>query len=303
MAERVEIGLFLSHANDLLGRDLSGLAGVAGAIDAAGIDYVSVADHVVLGPDLGGHPSDRGSLGYPVDEPYPDPLITLTAVAAATVRVRLMTGILVAPLRPAPVLAKMAATVDALSGGRLDLGVGTGWLPAEFAAVGVPMDGRVARLEDTVRACQMLWRHERATFASATVSFTDVCCSPRPVRGDIPVWFAGRPIPATLARVATLGAGWLPLQPMPPDQAESAAGRLRRACEAVGRDPSTVRIRMPLVVPRDASGHIDVAATTAAIRSAGEAGVTGVHIALMSLGASLAEVTGVLGDLVSRREN
>jgi probable F420-dependent oxidoreductase len=299
MAERVEIGLFLSHANDLLGRDLSRLAAVAGVVDAAGIDYVSVADHVLLGPDLRGHPSDRGSLGYPVDEPYPDPLITLTAVAAATVRVRLMTGILIAPLRPAPVLAKMAATVDALSGGRLDLGVGTGWLPAEFAAAGVPMDGRVARLADTVRACQALWRHERATFASATVSFTEVSCSPRPVRGDIPVWFAGRPIRATLDRVATLGAGWLPLQPMPPEQARSAVGRLRRACEAIGRDPSTVRIRMPLAVTRDRNQRIDVAATAAAVRSAGEAGITGVHIALMGLGGSLAELTDTLGRLAA----
>jgi probable F420-dependent oxidoreductase len=299
MTERVEIGLFLSHANDLLGRDLSRLADVARVIDAAGIDYVSVADHVLLGPDLHGHPSDRGTLGYPADEPYPDPLITLTAVAAGTERVRLMTGILIAPLRPAPVLAKMAATVDALSGGRLDLGVGTGWLPTEFAAVGVPMDGRVARLEDTIRACQSLWRHERATFASATVSFTEVSCSPRPYRGDIPVWFAGRPIRPTLDRVATLGAGWLPLQPMPPDQAKRAAGKLRRACEATGRDPSTVRIRMPLAVPRTGSEHIDVAATAAAIRAAGEAGITGVHIALMGLGGSIAELTDTLGRLAA----
>lgn len=295
--ERTEIGLFLSHANDLLGRDLSRLAGVARAIDEAGIDYVSVADHVLLGPDLRGHPSDRGTLGYPADEPYPDPLVTLAAVAATTTRVRLMTGVLVGPLRPAPVLAKMAATVDALSGGRLDLGVGSGWLPAEFAAVGVPMHGRVARLEDTVRACQSLWRERPATFTSATVSFTEVTCSPPPHQGDIPVWFAGRPIRATLDRVAALGAGWLPLQPMSPDEAKRAVGRLRRACEAAGRAPSTVGVRMPLAVSRNGDGRLDTAATAAAVRAAGEAGITGVHLAIMGLAGSMAELTDALGRL------
>jgi probable F420-dependent oxidoreductase len=294
---RIELGLYITHANELLGPDLSGLVEVAARIDAAGIDYLTVADHVLLGTDMRGHEALGGALPFPADEPYPDPLVTLAAVAAVTSRVRLATGILVAPLRSAPVLAKMAATVDVLSQGRLDLGVGSGWQEAEFEAVGVPVAEKTARLEDTVRACQELWRRRPASYSSPFVSFLELCCAPPPTHGDIPVWFAGRPNPATVRRIATLGAGWLPLGPLDPDAARAARTVIDDACRSVGRDPVTVGVRMPGSLDRDDAGDLDTRSVADQLLTLSDAGVTGVHFPLARLARDLDALDRLLEQL------
>src|SRR4051794_583866 len=174
----VQLAVSLSHLPPLRGFTLPALPEVAAAIEAAGADQVVLSEHVVLGASgLGAHGPGGGPFPFPPDELYPDPLVALAAVAVATTTVRLCTNILIAPLRPAVVLAKMAATVDALSGGRLELGLGTGWYTGEFEAAGVPFAGRGHRLEEQVRACRALWTGAPATFEGDTVSFSDMVCS------------------------------------------------------------------------------------------------------------------------------
>jgi probable F420-dependent oxidoreductase len=294
-----ELGLYITHANALLGPDLANLLEVAESIDEAGVDYLTVADHVLLGTDLRGHEALGAALPFPPDEPYPDPMVVLAAIAAVTRRIRLTTGIFVAPLRSAAVLAKMAATLDVISGGRFDLGVGSGWQDAEFEAVGVPTVGKAGRMEDVVRACQRLWRDQPATYSSPYVSFSDVYCSPQPVRGDIPVWFAGRPNPPTMRRVAALGAGWLPLSPLDPDEIQRVRGELAAACDAVGRDATSVGIRMPLGVLRDGRGAVDIGAMTDQLSELAAAGVTGVHFPLARLAQTSDGLAVLLDDLHS----
>ena len=131
------VSVILSHAHELLGCRLERLVPVAMCVDRSPVDQIILAEHTLQGarmPET--HPS--GSYPYSQDEPYGDPLIVRGALALVTHRVRLSTGILIVPLRPAPLLAKECATVNVLSRGRLDLGVGTGWQAEEFDAACVP---------------------------------------------------------------------------------------------------------------------------------------------------------------------
>ena len=290
-------GIFLTHANELVGRNGEHLLEVARILDEERIGYVVIADHVLLSSGRRGHDALGGPLPFPNDEPYPDPLVTLAAVGAVTSRIRLATGVVIAPLRPAPVLAKTAATVASLFDGRLDLGVGSGWQHEEFAACGVPVAAKAQRLDDCVSACKALWRDSPASFHSQTVSFDNVVCSPRPPGGDIPVWFGGRAVPATLSRIARLGAGWLPL-PRPSaaeaaKEVQQARCDLARQCDQVGRDPAAIGIRVTLPTARGRSGAADLAATLHPVADLVDAGVTGVQIGIRDFARSPRELRDV----------
>lgn len=227
------------------GRPLTEMIEVARAADDAGLDYVCLAEHVVshAAPDPSNHPN--GPIRHSPDEVWPEPLTTLGAFAGATQRIGLMTGILIAPLRPAPLLAKAAATVHALSGGRLVLGVSTSWQEEEYAALGVPFRERGQRLTDTIGACRALWGGAPASFRSPTVTFSDLVCEPRPARGDdIPVWFGGKMTPRLIRRVVELGNGWIPFQGYGEslEQIGAQVRRLREAMRAAGRDPASLDV-------------------------------------------------------------
>jgi probable F420-dependent oxidoreductase len=233
------------------GGSAAGVVELAVAAEAAGVDRVVVPDHVVMGAGVGAYP--WGALPGGPDDPWLEPLTVLAAVAGATARVRLATSVVIAPLRPAVLLAKTAATVDVLSGGRLDLGVGTGWQRAEYDAAGVPWAGRGDRLDDTLRACRALWRDAPASFASPTVSFRDVHCSPRPQ--GLRLWIAGAMTPRTLRRLRELDAGWIPLPGATP---EDVAAGVRAFAAAAPRNAAAARGRA--AAPRDRAAPPDAAA-------------------------------------------
>jgi probable F420-dependent oxidoreductase len=166
---------------------------VAPLIDLASpktrVDRITVVDHVVMGPN-----TDAYSWKFPTppDAPWLEPLTVLAAMAAVTTRIRLATGILIAPLRPAVLLAKQAATLDVLSQGRLDLGVGTGWQREEYDAEALDFARRGQLLTDTIAACKALWRDSPAALDTPTLSFRDVYCDPKPVQpGGVPLWIGG----------------------------------------------------------------------------------------------------------------
>ncbi len=277
----MRVSVTISGLTRLFGSDLAAVLDIARAADAAGIDQLVLPDHVVMSRRTDRYPFGRFPFGP--EEPWLEPLTTLAAFAGATERVRLATGVLIVPLRPAVLLAKSAATLDVLSGGRLDLGVGSGWQREEFWAEGIPYESRVARLDDTVRACRALWTEDSpVSFASETVSFADLWCEPRPVQPEgVPIWFGGGANAATARRIAELGAGWLPLGVMPDKELASGIALLRTACAAIERDPSTVGVRAGLVVRTDDSGVVDLDRTLAPVERLGEMGVT---IASLTLG-------------------
>ena len=240
----MRVALTISGLGRILGGDLDRVLELARAADAAGIHQLVLPDHVAIGPRLDRYPfADR--FPYPPEEPWLEPMTTLAAIAGVTDRVRLATGVLIGPARPAVLLAKTAATLDVLSRGRLDLGLGTGWQREELAAVGVPYREREARLDDTARACRALWNDDPPVgFASATVSFDALWCEPRPVQpGGVPLWFGGGPTEATARRIAELGVGWLPVGGTSADDVGRGIGMLREAFERAGRDPATLEVR------------------------------------------------------------
>src|SRR6476620_8322539 len=156
---------------------------MAQAAEEAGFDSLWTVEHVVVpaGYESSYPYSKSGRMPGTEDAPIPDPLIWLTYVAAATSTIRLATGILILPQRNPVVLAKETATLDQLSGGRLLLGIGVGWLKEEFDAIGVPFAERGARTDEAVTALRALWTQDAATHHGRFSDFTDCVLRPHPV--------------------------------------------------------------------------------------------------------------------------
>ena len=243
---RPRLALSLFAAQDLAGGDPGFLVEVAAAADAAGIDQVNVTDHVIMGER-----TDRYPFGaFPVAPSYPwfEPLALLGVIAGSTARIRLSTGILIAPLRPAVLLAKQVATLDVLSLGRIDLGLGVGWQPEEYDATGVPFDERWSRLDDTVRTMRRLWEVGGPTsLDERSVAFADLSSFPCPAQARMPVWFGVAATPRQARRVAELGDGWIPIGRDPQEIAPGIA-LMRSAFDQAGRDPADLVVRAKTVV-------------------------------------------------------
>ena len=183
----------------------------ARAAEAAGFDSLWTVEHVVVPAGYqSSYPYDpSGRMPGKDDSPVPDPLVWLAYLPAATTTVKLATGVLILPQRNPVVLAKELATLDALSGGRVLLGIGVGWLEEEFEAVGVPFAERAARTDEAVAALRALWSEERASFSGTFSNFRDCIVRPQPVNGAIPVHVGGHS-DAAARRAGRLGDGFFP---------------------------------------------------------------------------------------------
>jgi probable F420-dependent oxidoreductase len=272
------VAVTLSGLHRVFADDFRGVLELARIADDVGVDQLVVPDHVVMGERVDRYP--YGRFPYGPEEPWPEPLTLLTALAAVTSRVRLATGILIAPLRPAPLLAKTVATLDVLSNGRLDLGIGSGWQREEYDASGLAFVGRTAHMDDLVRACRTLWRDAPASFSSPTISFDRIWCRPAPVQPEgPPLWFAGAGNEATARRVAELGTGWLPIGGIDHDELVSGVLLLRKAFADAGRDVAGLGVRAGLVPVRGDDGRADLDRTLAAVPELLELGATAVSVA------------------------
>jgi probable F420-dependent oxidoreductase len=195
-------------------------------------------------------------------------------VCGTTSRVRLGTNILIAALRRPVVLAKTAATLDVLSGGRLDLGVGIGWQREEYEAAGLDFGARGRQLDLALEVCQTLWREPRASVDLAGLSFEAIHMMPKPLQpGGVPIWVSGRVNEPVARRVARFGSGWIPWG----EDADDLTGsipRMREAVAAAGGDGDAIQIAGTLpTVPRDDRG-IDLDATMERVGPVVDAGVT-----------------------------
>lgn len=281
----------------LQGAEWRRLLDLARAADDAGVDRVVVVDHVVMGPGTDAYA--WGRFPHPPDAAWLEPLTVLAGMAAVTTRVRLATGILIAPLRPAVVLAKAAATLDVLSGGRLDLGVGTGWQREEYDAAGVDFARRGRLLTDTIAACKVLWRDGPAEFDSPTVSFRSVWCEPKPLQpGGVPIWVAGTLHERALDRIVRHADGWIPIMGATLDDIREGAARLRTALAAVGRDPAVFAVQAPVRYERGPDGSPDLARSLASVPELVAAGATDVHVMLQAFCRDPAAAPAVLARLV-----
>jgi probable F420-dependent oxidoreductase len=253
---------------------------LARAADAAGIDRVLVSDHVVLGENLEayGRPESGGVEGgkQPTgpDGHWLEPLTTLSVLCGMTSRVRLCTNILIAALRRPVVLAKAAATLDVLSGGRLDLGVGVGWQREEYEAAGLDFGTRGRQLDLTLEVCQTLWREPSAKVDLNGLAFEAIHMMPKPRQtGGVPIWVSGRLNERVAHRLARFGSGWIPWGEDAADLAASIP-RMREAVAAADRDAGAIQVAGTLPTVRREDRSVDLEATMDRTLPLVEAGVT-----------------------------
>jgi probable F420-dependent oxidoreductase len=210
---------------------------VACGAEAAGFSRLWVGEHVVMVERPGSrYPyNDAGEIPVPVRADWLDPFVCLAFAAAVTSSIGLATGILLLPEHNPVVVAKQAASLDLLSGGRLTLGVGVGWSREEFDALGVPFARRGARTDEYIAAMRALWRDGPASFAGEFVSFESVHVNPKPVRdGWLPV-VAGGNTDRALARAGAVTDGWYGFNLADLDEARRCVAIIRGSCEEAGR--------------------------------------------------------------------
>jgi probable F420-dependent oxidoreductase len=215
---------------------------LARAAEDAGFESLWTVEHTVVPAGYESeYPYDRsGRMPGPEQSPIPDPLVWLAYVAGATTTIKLGTGILIVPQRHPVLLAKETGTLASLSGDRLLLGVGVGWLAEEFQAVGVPFGERGRRLDDHIGALRALWGGSPAHYEGEFTSFGDVYCEPRPPNGSIPVIVGGHS-PAAARRAGRLGDGFFPVRGGLA-QARELFGVARQAARDAGRDPEALEL-------------------------------------------------------------
>ncbi len=235
-----------------IGDDPEVIRAWAQAVENLGYQHVLAFDHV-LGAGADTRPGWRG---YTSDTLFHEVFVLFGYLAAITSRVELVTGVLVLPQRQTALVAKQAAEVDVLSGGRLRLGVGIGWNDVEYQALGASFGDRGVRSEEQVEVLRRLWAEPRITYAGRWHRVDNAGIKPRPVRRRIPVWFGGHS-EATLRRVGRLGDGWLP--ELDPDEvAHSMLDRVREYAQQAGRSPEEIGFEARLTlaaVPE--SGRMD----------------------------------------------
>ncbi len=214
------------------------------AAEAAGFESLWTVEHTVVPGGYGStYPYAGGAKMAGGDDaiPLPDPLIWMAYVAAATKRVKLATGIMILPQHNPLVVAKQVATLDHMSGGRILLGIGVGWLKEEFDALGVPFEERGARTDEAIAILRELWGAEKPTFDGRFYRFKDAYCRPQPVAKHVPIIVGGHS-PAAARRAGRLGDGFFPARGAPKDLFDM----VRNAARVAGRDPASIEITTSL---------------------------------------------------------
>jgi probable F420-dependent oxidoreductase len=235
--------------------------------EAVGFESVYVVEHVVVPADYEArYPySETGRMPLPEDCPIPDPLELLAFLAARTERIVLGTGVLVLPEHNPVILAKRLATIDLLSGGRMRLGVGVGWLREELESVGVEFETRGARMDEMIDALRVLWTEPEPTYDGRFFSFSRAISRPQPAReGGIPIHVGGHSA-AAARRAGRRGDGYFPLG-LSGDGLADRVAQLRTAATAAGRDPDAIEISLGGLITHTGDDEIAAAAKVGASR-------------------------------------
>ena len=231
----MKIGVVLPQTE--IGNDPGAIKAYAEAVEGMGFTHALVFDHV-----LGANPERPGGWKgpYTYRHAFHEPFVLFGFLAAATRRLELVTGILILPQRQTALVAKQAAAVDVLSGGRLRLGVGVGWNAVEFEALGENFHTRGRRVEEQVEVMRALWTRELVTYKGAFHQIPDAGLNPLPVQRPIPIWMGGESEPVQ-KRMARLADGWMP-HFRAGDAGQAAVDRIHRLIRDAGRDPATFGI-------------------------------------------------------------
>src|SRR5436309_13045629 len=203
-----------------IGADPVAIRDYAQAAEALGYGHLIVYDHV-LGADPTGRPNWQG---YTYKDMFHEPFVLFGYLAALT-QLELVTAVLVLPQRQTALVAKQAAEVDVLTGGKLRLGVGVGWNPVEYEALGMDFHTRGRAIEEQIEVLRLLWSQEVVSYKGKFHTITEAGLNPLPVRRSIPIWTGGS-TDVVLQRIARIGDGWFP-QGRPDEQMRASIERLR----------------------------------------------------------------------------
>jgi len=275
----MQIAIGLIRLQEWFNGDFTKVIELVRIADEKGIDLVTLTDHLAYSESINKYP--HGKFKFELDTPFFEPIPALAAIAAVTKRIRLSTSILVGPLRSALLLAKQLATLDMISGGRTEIGLGAGWHKEEFDACGVAFEGRFGHLMEQAAAMRVLWKDAPASFHGKHIHFDGLYSLPFPVQnGGIPILFGLAPNERNFERIAEFGDGWVPIE-RDPALLEGMIASLRTEFVKRGRDPSKLQVR---VMPEGTSstalekiekyGKLDLEETAARIPALLRAGVT-----------------------------
>jgi len=216
---------------------------IATVAEEVGFESVWGGEHVIFPSSIeSAYPyTADGKVPATPETPIPDPLIWLAYVSAAAPSLRLGTCILILPQRNPLVLAKELATLDHLTGGKVELGIGVGWMKEEFDALGVPWERRGARTDEYVAALRTIWSGSHVEFHGEFVDFEPLTCTPQPIQGpDVPI-LVGGDTPAAIRRAARLADGYFPGEG-DAEKLSDLIAAVRAECESQGRDPDSIEI-------------------------------------------------------------
>jgi probable F420-dependent oxidoreductase len=224
-----------------IGDDPAAIRAYAQAVEGMGYKHILVYDHVI-GANTASRPNWSGP--YNVETPFHEVFVLYGYLAAITQQVELVIGVLVLPQRQTVLVAKQAAAVDVLSGGRLRLGVGVGWNAVEYEALNEDFHNRGARCDEQIALMRALWTEPAITFKGRWHTVSDAGIKPLPVQRPIPIWVGGVS-EAALRRAGRLGDGWFP-QRSPDEQARAMIESLRQHASAAGRSPESIGVEARL---------------------------------------------------------
>jgi len=259
-----------------IGADPGAVRDFAQAAEALGYEHLLVFDHV-----LGADASKRESWERPYSHTdlFHEPFVLFGYLAAFTETIQMTTGILILPQRQTALVAKQAAAVDVLTGGRLRLGVGIGWNDVEYEALGEKFANRGRRSEEQIELMRLLWTQEVVNYDGRYHKVTHAGINPLPVQRPIPIWFGGG-APKVVDRIGRLGDGWFP-QFKPDGQGQEQIAQMKEIAVGSGRDPRAIGIEGRVSI---SEGNPDEWNKTAA--AWGEVGATHLSVNTMRAGLS-----------------
>jgi probable F420-dependent oxidoreductase len=262
-------------------------------VEDAGLYGIQMGDHVVMGTHTEKYP--YGTFRHEIECPWLEPIATLSAIAAVTSTIRLSMSVILTPLRPAILLAKQFATLDVISRGRLEPGIGIGWQREEYEAEGLAWSDRRQLFEEGIAVCRALWDEEQpVSFKGETVSFEGLYSLPVPVQRRIPLLFGVALNDRNVDLITRLGDGWTPVAG--PEETRAGRERLRQAFTEAGRDPDDLIVRGGVQFGFDDNGRLDVPGT---IEQALEVEAAGSDIVTLALPVGFGKAFDTMADLGS----
>jgi probable F420-dependent oxidoreductase len=269
-----------------IGADAGAVRAYAEHVEGLGFAHLLAYDHVV-GADPAIHTGWAGP--YDLYSTFHEPLVTFGYLAAVTTSLELVTGIVILPQRQAVLVAKQAAEVDLLSGGRLRLGVGLGWNAVEYEALGEDFSNRGRRCEEQVDVMRRLWTEPTVTYRGAYHQISGAGLAPLPIQRPIPVWF-GASSPRACRRAGRLGDGWFPMVG-PGSELERTREAVREAAIEAGRDPTDIGMEGRVTWRANTDELVEE------LRRWADAGAS--HVSINTMGAGLGSVDDHLAALTS----